>query len=36
MDDWPAPPAHIVALLYTVLAATVLSVVFSAHPFQCV
>ena len=35
MEDWPAPPAHIVLMLYTLVAILTLCIVSSKFPFQC-
>jgi hypothetical protein len=36
MDDWPAPPAHLVLMLYTLIGVLTLSVVSGSYAFQCV
>lgn len=36
MTDWPAPPAHVILMLYTLIGVLVLSVVSGAYSFQCV
>jgi hypothetical protein len=34
--DWPAPPAHLIFMLYTFISILTLSLVANAHSFKCI